>query len=238
MLWLWILSAVVLLIALTLWTRTGVWLAFEGKDLRLDVRFGLLRMRVLPAKLRRAREERPPKEKKPKSTGKPKEPEGESAKPRLSFTLEDGKDALRTLLPPLGRVLKRLGRGIRVKPLRLSLVLGGQEDPAASAQLYGELQAAAWGGMPFLERLLDIRDPSIHMDVDFGAGETAVKGEVGVTLRVGTLLAAGFGIAIPALGWFLRWQKRCKTRPPKPEKKSKRPESPPPEEPPMENPAA
>ena len=83
MLWLWILSAVVLLIALTLWTRTGVWLAFEGKDLRLDVRFGLLRMRVLPAKLRRARAERPPKEKKPKSTGKPKEPEGESAKPRL-----------------------------------------------------------------------------------------------------------------------------------------------------------
>ena len=94
MLWLWILSAVVLLIALTLWTRTGVWLAFEGKDLRLDVRFGLLRMRVLPAKLRRARAERPPKEKKPKSTGKPKEPEGESAKPRLSFTLEDGKDEI------------------------------------------------------------------------------------------------------------------------------------------------
>ena len=217
MLWLWILSAVVLLIALMLWTRTGVWLAFEGKDLRLDVRFGLLRMRVLPAKLRRARAERPPKEKKPKSTGKPKEPEGGSAKPRLSFTLEDGKDALRTLLPPLGRVLKRLGRGIRVKPLRLSLALGGQEDPAASAQLYGELQAAVWTGMPLLEKLLDIRDPYIHTDVDFNAPGIMTEGEVGITLRIGTLLAAGFGMAFPALKWFLRWRKRCRTRLPSPE---------------------
>ena len=183
-------------------------------------------------KPKRAEPETPPKEKKKK---KPRKEPGEG-RPKPSFTLEDGKDALRTLIPPLKQALGRTRRGIRVKPLRLSLVLGGREDPAASAQLYGELQAAVWGGMPFLERLLDIRDTYIHMDVDFNASGTAVEGEAGVSLRIGTLLAVGFGLAFPALGWFLRWRKRCRTRPPKPGKEPGK--APPPEEPPTEHPAA
>lgn len=224
MVWLWILAVMVLLIVLLCWTRVGAWAAFDGEGLRLDARLGLLRIHILPARPRKPKAEKPKKKK--------EKPEGTPAKPKLSFALEDGKDALRTLLPPLKRALARLGRGIRVKPLRLSLTLGGREDPASAAQTYGELQAAVWTGMPLLERLADIRDPSIHTDVDFNASGTAVEGEVGITLRIGTLLAVGFGLAFPALGWFLRWRKRCKTRPPKPEKEPKRD----PEEP--ENPAA
>ena len=117
-------------------------------------------------------------------------------------------------------------------------MLGGQEDPAAAAQAYGEIQAAVWTGMPLLERLVDVRDVYIHTDVDFMASAAAVEGEAGVTIRIGTLLAMGFGLAFPALGWFLRWRKRCKARPPKPERKIKKPKGHPPEEPPTEKPAA
>lgn len=226
----WILAVIVLLVGLLLWTRVGVWAAFGGEALRLDVRFGLLRVHILPARPKKA--ERPKEEKRQKP---PKE-EPKKKSPKLAFTLEDGKDAFRSLLPPLKRALNRTRRGIRVRPLRLSLVLGGQEDPAAAAQLYGELQAAVWSGMPLLEKLLDIRDPYIHTDVDFGTPNAAVEGELGVTVRIGTLLAVGFGMAFPALGWLLRWRKRCKTRPPKPEKKPKGSKDPPPGEP--ENPAA
>lgn len=234
MVWLWIPAVIALLIVLLCRTRVGAWAAFGGGDLRLDVRFGFLRVHILPAKLKEPKAVKPKREKKQK----PPKQEPEEEKPKLSFTLEDGKDALRTLLPPLKRALERTRRGIRVKPLRLSLVLGGQEDPAASAQLYGELQAAVWSGMPLLEKLLDIRDPYIHTDVDFNAPGIAVEGEVGITLPVGTLLAVGFGMAFPALRWFLRWRKRCKTRAPEPEKKPKRPKDPPLEEPPTEDPAA
>ncbi len=234
MVWLWILAVIILLTALLCWTRVGVWVAFGGEELRLDVKFGLLRVHILPAKPQKPKAEKPKKEKKKPS----KEPEEKEPKPKRSFTLEDGKDALRTLFPPLKRALRRFGRGIRVRPLRLSLVLGGQEDPAAAAQAYGEIQAAVWTGMPLLEKLLDIRDPYIHTGVDFNASSTALEGEIGVTICVGTLLAVGFGMAFPALGWFLRWRKRCKTRPPKPEKKTKKPKDHPPEEPPTEKPAA
>lgn len=228
MLWLWILLVIAALLVLLCLTRVGVWAAFDGEALRLDVCAGHLRIHILPAKPKKPEAEKK-KKKKPKK-------EKSKAKPKLTIAFEDIKDALHTLLPPLGRALRRIGRGIRFKPLRLSLTLGGREDPAASARLWGELQAAVWGGMPFLERLVEIREPYIHTDVDFTSPDTAAEGEIGVTFRIGTLLAVGFGLAFPALKWFLRWRKRCKTRPPKPEKKKKKgpPDDPPPEAVPAE----
>ncbi len=214
MLWLWILLVLALLIVLLCLTRVCVWAAFGGEGVFLDARIGLLRVHILPAKPKKSKKPKPEKE--PKKPKQPKE-KGEKRKPDIA--LEDIRDALHSLLPPLGRALKRLGRGIRVKPLRLSVILGGREDPAASAQLWGELQAAVWTGMPLLERLVDIREPYIHTDVDFFAAAPAVEGEIGVTLRIGTLFAMGFGVAVPALKWLLRWRKRCKTRSPKPEEK-------------------
>ena len=212
MMWLWILAAVILLIALLCRTRVGVWAAFGGEELRLAVKFGLLRFSVLPAgpKKSKPRPEKPPRKK--KKSRKKKEEQSEDKPKERSFTLEDGKDALRTLLPPLKRALSRTRRGIRVKPLRLSLILGGEEDPAAAARLYGEVQAAVWTGMPLAEKLLDIRDVRIHTDIDFTAPSTAVEGEAGVTLRIGTLLAVGFGMAFPALGWLFRWRRNSRRR--------------------------
>ena len=95
-----------------------------------------------------------------------------------------------------------------MEPLRLSLILGGREDPAAAAKLYGELNAAVWTGMPQLERLLDIPDPRIHIEVDFDAEESRTEGSVGAAIRIGTALAVGFGIGIPALRWLLHYMRR------------------------------
>ncbi len=235
MVWLWILAVIALLITLLCWTRVGVWAAFVGGELRLNAKIGPLRIQIFPAKPKKAeksRKEKPPKEKRPKKNNR-----GETGKkPGLSFALEDGRDAFRTLLPALKRALGRTRRGIRVKPLRLALVLGGQEDPAAAAQAYGEIQAAVWAGMPLLERFLNIRDPQIHTDVNFNVPDTVIEGETEVTFRIGTLLAVGAGMAFPALGWFLRWRKRCNTRLPTAEKPPFK--DPPPKEPPMESPAA
>ena len=209
--WLWILAAAAALLALLCLTRVGAYAAFGPEGLCLDVTAGLFRLHILP----------PKKKKKPKA-GRPKKKRKKQAEeapkgPGLTFTGEDAEDALRTLLPVLKRTLGRFRRGIRIRPLRLSVTLGGREDPAAAAQLYGQIQAAVWTGMPILEDLVDIPSPSIHTGVDFDARKTAVEGEAGVTFRIGALIAMGFGAAFPALRWFLRWRKRCKNRPPKPE---------------------
>ena len=112
--------------------------------------------------------------------------------------------------------LNRTRRGVRIHPMDLCVTLGGQEDPAAAAQLYGEAHAGVWAVMPVLERLLVIPEPHIHIGIDFNASETKVEGELGVTARVGTLLAVGATVAFPALKWFLRYRKKQKKQPPEP----------------------
>ena len=211
--WRWILGVLIFLIALLCWTRAGV-LVTLGEPLRVEVKAGWLRFQVVPGKKRRPRK-KPPKKKEEASSG---EDGAEGKKKRPSFSLEEIWDAVRTLAPPLKRALGRTRRGIRVAPLRLSLALGGQEDPASAAKLYGELNAAVWAGMSVLEQLLDIPDPRIHTEVDFNAEKTRTEGTLGITIRIGTALAVGAGIAVPALRWFLRCMKKHRKKKPAPER--------------------
>lgn len=62
--------------------------------------------------------------------------------------------------------------------------------------------------MPVLEKLVEIREIRIHTEVDFDAAGTVVEGEAGVTFRIGTLIAMGFGLLFPALGWLLRTRRK------------------------------
>ena len=127
--------------------------------------------------------------------------------------LEDLQDAARTLWPAAQKALRRTRRGIRVDPLRLSATLGGAEDPAAAAELYGGLHALVWTGMPALEKLVVIRDPGIHLGIDFDAQETRAEGELGISIRLGTLIAVGTQLAVPAIGWLRRFMKRRRMPP-------------------------
>lgn len=206
MVWRWVLGGFILLIAVLCWTRAGVLMTL-GDTTTVCVKVGLFRFQIVPGG------KKAPKKKKEKPDAGE---DGKKKKPMSKPGLEDIQDAVRTLAPPLKRALGRTRRGIHITPLRLSLTAGGKEDPAAAAKLYGEINAAVWTGMPVLERLLDIPDPRIHTEVDFEAEKTRVEGTVGVSIRIGTALAVGFGIAVPALRWFLRYTRRHRNKKPRP----------------------
>ena len=205
--------------ALLVWLcllRVGVRAAFSDDGVTVVARVGWFRFKAYP------RPEKPPKEKTPRQqekeakakaakAAKQAEEKKDKPKPTTKQIIGMVRSAVQELLPPLKRSLARIGRGIRIHPLQLHIVLGAAEDPAAGAQLYGEVNAAVWTVMPVLEQLVDIRDPYIQIDVDFDASKTALHGEAGLSIRIGTLLAAAFGIGIPALRWFLRMQKQQKT---------------------------
>lgn len=213
--WLWILLGVILaLIVLFCWTRVGIHAVFQAGEVRLDAKAGPLRIQILPGKEKPERKEKKPKKEKPPKPAAEGEPK-KSAFPKPA--LADIKEAVSTLWPPLKRALGKVGRGIRVYPLDLSLTLGGNDDPASAAQLYGDLNAGMWTAMPVLERLLVIPNPHLHIGIDFETSETLIDGELGVTARIGTLLAAGFTIGFPALKWFLHYRKKHMKQPPTPE---------------------
>lgn len=201
--WPWILGVLALLVVLLCRMRAGVLVAL-GEAVRVDVKVGWFRFQVVPGREKPSKKRGPKKGKAPSDSGGGEKKKSLFPKPSLA----DIRDAVRTLAPPLKKALGRTRRGIRVDPLCLSLVLGGQRDPASAAKLYGEINAAVWTGMPWLERLLDIPDPRIHTEVDFDAERTSAEGTAGVSVRIGTALAVGFGILLPALRWLLRYMRK------------------------------
>ena len=209
---LWILGILLALLVLLCLTRVGVHALF-GDALALDAKIGPFRIHILPGKKQDKKREKRAKE--PKEAEKSEEKaEKKPCFPKPSMA--DIREAVSVLWPPLKRALNRTRRGVRIHPMDLCVTLGGQEDPAAAAQLYGEAHAGVWAVMPVLERLLVIPEPHIHIGIDFNASETKVEGELGVTARVGTLLAVGATVAFPALKWFLRYRKKQKKPPPEP----------------------
>lgn len=206
MLFLKILAVLALLIALLCLLRLGV-RASWGTETRVTAILGPVRFPLVPKKEGKTGKEKPKKEKQKKK--KPaKEKAAKCRQPLPKPGKEDIREALQLLLPALKRALRKLGRGIRIDPLRVSLTLGGKNDPADAAEKFGYLQAAVWAGMPQLQRWMHIPDPHIHTDVNFDAEKTEVSGEAAVTLRLGTLFAMGFALLIPALKWFLHYRKR------------------------------
>ena len=209
---LWILGILLALLVLLCLTRVGVHALF-GDALALDAKIGPFRIHILPGKKQDKKREKRAKE--PKEAEKSEEKaEKKPCFPKPSMA--DIREAVSVLWPPLKRALNRTRRGVRIHPMDLCVTLGGQEDPAAAAQLYGEAHAGVWAVKPVLERLLVIPEPHIHIGIDFNASETKVEGELGVTARVGTLLAVGATVAFPALKWFLRYRKKQKKQPPEP----------------------
>ena len=108
--------------------------------------------------------------------------------------------------------LRKTRQRLRIDPMQVSVILGGEEDPAASAETYGWISAAVWTFMPRLEELMRIPDPYIHLDVDYNARETRAEGEIGLFFQIRDLFAIGFAFGIPALKWLLRWKKEKKLR--------------------------
>lgn len=202
MIWLWILGILLALVALVCLLRVGV-TVYLDEQVTLDVRAGPVRFHIDPD-----HPKKPKKEKKPAKEKRTK-PEKEK-KPFPRPTVADIQDAVSALAPALGRALSRTRRSIRVHPMTLSITVGGVEDPADAAVLYGYLNAGVWSFMPWIEKLLVIPEPSIHVGLDFAEEKTTVRGRVGVSIRVGQILAIGMGIAIPALQWFLRFRKAHK----------------------------
>lgn len=194
---LWILAAVAVLLILLCMTRLGVLVAF-GEQFTVDVKFGAFRFRAVPAK-------KPKREKAEKKAAKKDAVKAEPAPAKFQKpTLEDIRSAWQALWPPLQRTMRRIGHGIRISPLEISVVFGGGLDPAAAAEHYGKAHGLVWAIMPALEQMVDVRSPAIHIGLDFEADRTVARGRAGISLRVGTLLACVFGMGVPTLRWLLK----------------------------------
>lgn len=191
---LYILGALALLIVLVLLLRVGVRISF-GQELHAEAKIGPVKITLLPKPEK--------KEKKPTSDAKSGE---KKPKEKLKLTFSDIRQALPVVLDALQKALGKVQRTVRIDPLRVSIVFGG-EDPSRVAEMYGWAGTAVWTLMPLLEQLLHIPDPRIHLEADYHRFSTSVEGEAGISFRIGQLLHIALLAGVPVLRWYLRWQK-------------------------------
>ena len=133
-----ILCVIGALLCVLLFTPIHVRASYDQGEVSARVRFGPV---ALPLYAREASE---PKARKPKKEKPPEGTAAEGAKNQKKGMKVNREQLLYTLekLPPvLGRALRRTGRRIRIRPLKLHVLVAGS-DPADTAALYGRLEAA------------------------------------------------------------------------------------------------
>ena len=201
---LWILGILLALLALVLLIRVGVHISF-GEELRIMAKAGPVTVPILP------RPEKKPKEGKKNRRKTEKKPDKKQKKQGLHLTFEDIRSAVPALFTSLKRGLRRTRKSVRIDPMRLAVVFGG-EDPARVAEIYGWADAAMWTLMPQIEGLTRMPDPRIHLGVDYNSPAKRAEGEIGLSLRIGDALAITFAFGVPLVKWLLAVRKRQKTR--------------------------
>lgn len=198
---LYILCAILLLLAVLLLIPAQVRFRYDQGELALWVRFGPVKLQLFPPGEKKEKvepEKKPKKKAKPKKE-KPKKPKGKINREQILYSLE-------TLPPILGRALRRTGRRLRFAPLKIHLLVAGP-DPADTAMLYGRLEAALSAGLPVLHRLVHIREQDIRLFLDFQQEQMDLIADVGAALRPWDLVSVGVRAGGSLLKWYLRFRK-------------------------------
>lgn len=207
----WILAVLLAALVVLLLIPASVRFAYDRGALTLGVRFGPVKRQLFPKpeEPEKPREEKPAKKEKPKKE-KPKEPGAKINMEQILYSLE-------TLPPILGRALKRTGKRIRVRPLKIYLLVAGG-DPADTAVLYGKLEGALAAGVPLLERAVCIEDEDIRLFVDFQEERMDCIADVGISLRPWDLVSVGVRALGSLIKWFLGFRRLASPPPPEKEK--------------------
>lgn len=186
--------------------KVGVQIKY-AEQLLVRVKAGPLMLRVFPFPKRKGKKADSDKEKKPKKKKTKK------AKRRITF--EAVRQVIIECIDPLLDSAGRVRRGLRIHRMTLHLTLGGEADPAAAAQRYGQLNAAAWPLLAALEQIITVENRDVRWNIDFSAPRSHCEGELCLTMRTHHLvrIAAWNGIRfLRALLHFLKATKPDKTQ--------------------------
>ena len=222
-----VLLAVLALILVVLLLPVGARVLYDQGDLTVWARCGPVKIKVLPKKKstedgtpqeetpsaeKKTKKERKQKKKKKSQEAKEAQSSGEAAesgeKPKKKFSVnrEQIFYSLEKLPPIVGKLLKRVGRGIRFDPLKVHLLIAGK-DPADTARLYGTLYGVLSALVPEMERLSFVKHQDVRLYVDFQRDKPDCIADVGVSIRPGVLVLAALIAGGGALRWFLGFRK-------------------------------
>ena len=155
-----------------------------GGELRLSLKIGFIRVRILPSKPKK------PKKQKKKQPAAKKPAQKPAAAPKKPLFSGDPKE-LRALLQLGVQTLGDLRRKLRVEVLTLFVYFGGGDDPAKNAIAYGRAWAVIGSITPLLDQLFVIQKRRIEPRFAPQEDKLRVEGRIVLTITIGRALALG-----------------------------------------------
>lgn len=205
---LFVLVVLVLILLLLGQVRVGGRAEFSAEGFFLWIRLGRFKLKILPAE---PKEEKIGKPKKLKKEKEPKKPKKEKPPTPLPEKIGGALEYAQALLPVALEAAKGMWRGLRVDVLELELTAGGG-DPADTAMLYGQANAALGALWYPLTRAFHVKDGTARVKLDFDAPGTTVYGQAALSVKIGTLVWIGLGAGWKALFGALAARKRLKRK--------------------------
>lgn len=136
----------------------------------------------------------------PRQTARKKRVENDAAKDRKKLTERVPPPVLRMLLESGCETAGRFWRRARIYALRVRYTAGGS-DPARAVMAYARAGVAMEG----IAAAVDCAD--LRADVDLDGGRSRFAGQVGVTARLGSVLAALFCFGIAFLRRYYQYKR-------------------------------
>lgn len=205
---LFVLAVLVLILLLLGQVRVGGRAEFSAEGFFLWIRLGRFKLKILPAG---PKEEKIGKPKKPKKEKEPKKPKKEKPPTPLPEKIGGALEYAQALLPVALEAAKGMWRGLRVDVLELELTAGGG-DPADTAMLYGQANAALGALWLPLTKAFHVKDGTARVKLDFDAPGMTLYGGAALSIKIGTVVWVGLRAGWQALFGALAAKKRLKLK--------------------------
>ncbi len=163
------------------------------QEFSLTLRYLFLRIRLLPGK------EKPKEEKKEEPSKKKKEGEGSLEKLKAilhSMGFSGFLDSLFQLARMAANTGKNIIASMKWRRFDLYLCVGGKEDAAAAATLYGQLSGAVYSACGVLFGMTNCKRKAVTVDLDYSAPENLVDFSARVSVRPLSVLKEGLSLLI------------------------------------------
>jgi hypothetical protein len=177
-----ILAGVAALIALLMFMRVRLIAEYDEQGLRAFVRFGPVRVEI---------KKRDKKDRDKKGKGKKKKAKAEKAggKKQAEERKPGSFEGLKSMLPDLTDVLRRLFRKLTIDDLVIHYMAAGRDNPAAAALQFGAASAGIGILLPILETNFKIKRRDLRTNVDFDAAEATVYAKAKLSLAFWQVVA-------------------------------------------------
>lgn len=203
-----VLAVIVLILLLIGQIRVGGRAEFNSLGFFLRVRLGRFWIKILPVK---PKEKETPKPRKPRAKKETQKPKKDPPPTPLPEKIGGALEYAKALLPVGLDAAKRMWRGLRVDTLELELTAGGS-DPADTAMLYGQANAALGALWVPLTKAFHVKDGSARVKLDFDAPGMTVYGTAELSIKIGTVVWISLRAGLRALFGALAAKKRLKIK--------------------------